>query len=192
MTISTDNYTIGGVALYFNASPAHASLLATKNSVASGLGGAFRTATNDLGNIVSAELTPDITYVDHFRSDKGKRKKDKIQANTESLTIPFTFDEINVNNLKKFFMASSLSSTKLAVLEEPLVEGAAQLFFDTNVGNDFTYFIPKCTIRSDGGLAMNAEDWWTGPLVLEVLFYDTGSWASKPFGFVLASNISRA
>jgi hypothetical protein len=192
MAISTDNYTIGGVSLYFEASVAHASLLATSFSTASGMGGAFRTSGRDLGNIVSAELTPDITYIDHFIADKGKRKKDKVQANTESLTIPFTFDELNVANLKKFFMASSLSTTKLAVLEEPLVEGAAQLFFDTDVGNDFTYFIPKCTIRSDGGLSMNAEDWWTGPLVLEVLFYDTSHWASKPFGFVLASNITRA
>lgn len=178
--------------MYFNASVNHSSLLATDPSNASGLGGAFRTSGNDLGNIVSAEMTPEITYLDHFIADKGKRKKDKVQSNTESLTIPFTFDEINTDNLKKFFAASALTSTKLAVLEEPLVDGSAQLFFDTDVGNDFTYFIPKCTIRSDGALAMNTEDWWTGPLVLEVLHYNTSHWASKQFGFVLASNISRA
>ena len=38
-TISTNNYNIGGIDLYFNASPAHSSLLATDPSVASGLGG---------------------------------------------------------------------------------------------------------------------------------------------------------
>jgi len=168
---------------------AHASLLATSSSV-SGKGGAFRTSGRNLGNIVTAEIAPDVTYVDHFTSVKGKRKKDKIMANTESLTIPFTFDEVNYNNLKKFFLGSALSSNTIAVLEEPLVQGSAQLFFNTDTGNDITYFIPKCTIRPDGNLAVNTEDWWTGPMVIEVLYYDSGSWASKPFGMVLASNIS--
>jgi hypothetical protein len=187
-TISTGSYTIGGVDLYFAASVAHASLLTSANatqiaadSTRAGMGGAFRASARNLGNIVTAEPTPDVTYVDHFVSKCGKRKKDKIAANTESLTIPFSFDEINAANLKRFFLASSLTSTKLAVLQEPLVEGAAQMVFKTDIGQDMTYFIPKCTIKPNGALGVNTESWWSVGMILEVLFYNTSHWASKFF-----------
>lgn len=188
-TISTDNYTIGGIDLYFNPTVAHASLLATDPSVASGLGGAFRVAGNNVGNVVSAEITPDVTYVEHYISDCGKKKKDKTTAQLVNISIPITFDEMNYNNLKRFFLASYLSSTKMGVMEEPLTEGSAQFVFKTNVGIDMTYFIPKCTLRPDGALTTSMEDWWSGPLVLDVLYYNTSHWASKPYGMVLASTI---
>ena len=191
-TISTGNYTIGGINLFFNASIAYASLLATDPSVDAGLGGAMRGSSNNLGNIVTAEVGNDTTYIDHFRSKQGKRFKDKVAANMTDITIPFTFDEINEANLRYFFTASDLTNNAkyLAVGQEPLIEGSAQLQFETDVGNDFTYFIPKCTIKPDGNLAMNEDDWWQGPMVLDVLFYDTGHWASKPYGFINASNLT--
>jgi len=188
-TISTSNYNIGGIDLYFNASPAHSSLLATDPSVASGLGGAFRTSGNSIGNVVSAEISPDVTYVEHFVADCGKKKKDKTVAQLVNVSIPIVTDEMNYNNLKRFFMASYLGSTKMAVAEEPLTEGAAQFVFKTDVGIDMVYFIPKCTLRSDGALTTSADDWWTAPMVLDVLYYNTSHWSSKPYGMVLASTI---
>lgn len=190
-TISTGNYTIGQVDMYFEATSAHASLLATDPSVASGLGGAFRSSDRDLGNIVGAEIANDVTYIEHFVADKGSRKKDHVAAGTIAVSIPFQFDEINFNNMKRFFLASDLDGggTKLAVGEKALSIGCAQLYFNTDVGNDIVYFIPKCIIRPDGNLAINDEDWWSGPMVLEILHYETGQWASKPYGMVLASNV---
>jgi len=179
-TISTNNYTIGGVDLYFEASVGHASLnlIVATNTV----GSTFRTTGRSLGNVVTSEIALDVTYVDHFISVNGSRRKDKIQANTRSLTIPFTFDEMNENNLKRFFLASNLGGNKLAVLQNPLNEGAVSLLFRSDVGPDLVYSIPKCTIKPDGNLTTNTEDWWTGPLVIEVLHYSTGQWASKPYG----------
>lgn len=189
-TVDSDSYTIGGVDLYFNASPGYASLLATDPAVASGLGGAMRSNTNNLGNITSVEINPEVSYIEHFISDCGLQKRDKKATNMTSMTINFTFDEINSANLKKYFAASTLGTGKLAVFEQALTEGAAQIVFKTNVGQDLTYFIPKCTISADGPLGINRDDWWTGPMTLDVLFYDTGSWASKPYGMVLASTIN--
>ena len=177
--------TIGGIDLYFEASIAHASLLDTAGTVQ--VGSNFRTSSRNLGNIVSAEFNPDITYVEHYISKKGKRKKDKMVSNMESLTIPFTFDEVNANNMKKFFLASACDSNdtdKLAVLEDPLIEGSVSINFLTEVGQSIIYSIPKATIRPDGALPMNTEDWWSGPMVIEVLHYDTDHWASKPYGLL--------
>lgn len=179
-TINTNNYTVGAISLYFEASIAHASLLVTATPGQNTVGSPFRITSRNLGNIVTGELAPDVTYLDHFISVNGARRKDKTVAITKSLTIPFTFDEINENNLKRFFLASSLGNNKLAVNEQPLQEGSVSLLFRTDVGNDFVYSIPKAIIRPDGNLAMNIESWWEAPMVIEVLHYDT--WASKPYG----------
>lgn len=183
-TINDDNYTIGGVDLYFNASIAHASLFATPTG--GGLAGsAFRHAGNNLGNIVSAEITPDVSYVEHFISVLGKRRKDKVVANTESLMVNFVFDEMNDDNLKKFLMASFLQTDKHAPLQKPLLTGSMSLHFRTEVGQDLFYSAPKVTLRPDGSLGINAEDWWTAPMVMEVLYYEsTDHYASKPYGLM--------
>uniref|UniRef100_A0A6M3IL03 Uncharacterized protein n=1 Tax=viral metagenome TaxID=1070528 RepID=A0A6M3IL03_9ZZZZ len=180
-TISTNSYTIGGIDLYYDASIAHSSLLATYTGEITP-GSPFRKAGRSLGNIVTAEFAPDVTYVDHFIAVKGARRKDKTVANLKTVTIPFTFDEMNEANLKKFFLASTLGNNKLAPMENPLEEGSISMLVRTDIGPDLVYSIPKCTIKPDGNLAMNIEDWWSGPLVIEVLYYDTGQWASKPYG----------
>jgi len=192
-TLSTGNLTVGAVSLYFNASVVSSVLITASNYVASGKGGQFRTAANNLGNIVTSEIAPDVTYLEHFIADKGRQKKDKIAANVTNISIPFTFDELNFANLRKFFLASDLAGggTSLAVFEKALQEGCAQLYFNTDVGKDMTYFIPNCILRPDGALGGgDGSEWWTGPMVLDVLHYDTGHWASKPYGFVFASAVT--
>lgn len=181
-TISTSNYTLGGIDLYFDASIAHASLLDTTGTVSPGSN--FRTSARSVGNIVSAEFNPDVTYLDHWISVRGSRRKDKTQPVQKAISINFQFDEVNGDNIKRFFLASKLGTNKYAVMEKPLLEGAVSMVFWTDVGTQFVYNIPKATIRPDGAMAMNTEDWWTGPMVLEVLFYNTGHYASKPYGVI--------
>ncbi len=178
-TVNTDNYLITGVDLYFEASIAHASLLDTSGTTM--VGSSFRTTARNLGNITTLDISPTVSYVEHFISVNGKRKKDKIAANEESVTIPFTFDEINENNMKRFFLASSLGNNKLALMQKPLIEGSVSLKITTDVGNDMVLSIPKAIIRPDGNLSFgDGTSWTTAPMSLEILYYD--SWASKPFG----------
>ena len=178
--INTANYTIGQCSLYYTATIAHASLLSAD----------FRTDARSLGNIVTAEITPDVTYIEHFISDNGQRKRDFTAVSEIKVSIPFTFDEMNSGNIQKFFLGSLLATDRIAPFEEPLVNGCAQLYFTTNVGQDLVYYIPKCTIRPDGGMAMNAEDWWTANMVIDVWHYDTSDWASKPYGYMSTSSIA--
>ena len=102
-TISTDNYAVGGIDLYFEASVAHASLLATPAGGGT-VGSPFRTTGRSLGNITTGELAPDVTYLEHFISVNGKRRRDKTVSNIELISIPFTFDELK----------ESLSLTKVS------------------------------------------------------------------------------
>ena len=127
-----------------------------------------------LGNITAAEIAPDVTYVEHFKSVKGNRRKDKTVAITKSINIPFTFDECSTSNLKKFFLANTnTSATRAIMMRENYIEGRAILNFQTNVGNNFVYVIPNCMLRPEGGLAFTSEDWMSGNFSLEVLYHDT-------------------
>ena len=184
-TINTGDYRIGGAELYFSATIAD-----TKMLTASAAG--FCNNSHSLGNIVDAGITPDITYVDHHVSSKGKRVKDKVVANTVSLAISFTFDEMNQSNLAKFFLANTVASD-LRVMENTLDEGSAVLRVNTSIGNSLVYKIPKCIVRPDGELALNTEDWHSAPMVLEILEYLSAdnsnatinaSWLVAPFGLV--------
>jgi len=178
-TISTSNYTIGGAELYYSTTVANASLSTLASSD-------FRTAGNSFGNIVSIEMAPEVTYIEHWVSTNGKRVKDKVVGNTSQININFTVDEISLENLGRFFMGSVTGSV-IDVLENTLDEGSAQLKFTTDIGRDLYYDIPKCVIRIDGALSTSGEDWWSAPMVLEVLEYSTSdgnvaTWLNAPFG----------
>jgi hypothetical protein len=185
MTISTDNYTIGQTALYYKDEIGAASLLSSPTG--------FRNAANDFGNIVSAELAQDISYIEHFISVQGKRLKDKVVDNMQVLQLNFTFDEINIANMTKFFLGSLVGST-IRVFQNTLAEGCAILYMTTNIGNDIQYIIPKCTLKPNGGFTLDPENWYNVPMQLEVLQYisgecatpagDNASWLLTPFGTV--------
>lgn len=177
--ISTNNYTIGQVSLYYNATVAWADLTTAT----------MLTDTYSLGNIVTSEINPAVTYIEHFISDDGKRRKDFQTTGEISVTIPFTFDEMNAGNIQKFFLGSLLATDRIAPFEMPLAQGCAVLRFTTEVGQDMVYYIPKCTLRPDGALGINPEDWWSAPMVIDVMFYNESHWASKPYGYIDTSSI---
>lgn len=145
-----------------------------------------------LGNITAAEITPDIEYAEHWKSVRGARRKDKIVALTRSINIPFTFDECSTSNLKKFFYGTGdTAATRSIVLDDSKIEGRAILNFQTDVGNNFVYVIPKCMLKSDGGLSFTSEDWMTGNFILEILYHDTFTCVigspnatAAPYGYV--------
>ena len=168
------------MALYYNATIADPDLT----------NATFLTDANSLGNIVTSEINPAVTYVDHYISDDGKRRKDHNVVNEVTVTIPFTFDEMNAANIKKFFLASLLATDRYAPFELSEQKGCAVLRFTTTVGQDLVYYVPKCTLRPDGPLSINPEDWWTGPMVIDVLYYNENSWASKPYGYMDTSSIA--
>ena len=183
-TIDSSNYTIGGAKIYFSATVGHPDCLGTY---------AFRTTAHSLGNIVSADITPENTYVEHYTSDQGKRVRDKEVVTQSALTINLTFDEMNQNNLRRFLFGTN-SASFINVLDSNVAEGSAQVVIQTAIGQDMIYQIPKCNLRPSGGLTLNAESWHEAPMAISVLQYIDGdysgnatvnsSWLAFPFGRV--------
>lgn len=184
-TISTNNYTIGGGELYFAATVADAKMLSASAPT-------FCNDAHSLGNITGVSITPNVTYIDHYVSSKGKRVKDKTVANTTDLTIGFTFDEVNPNNLAKF-MLGNLTASRISVLQNTLGEGSAVLRVNTNIGKSMVYRIPKCTVKPEGNFSLDDSNWQSGGFTLDCLEYIDGdtsnatinaSWLAAPFGIL--------
>lgn len=190
--MGSENYAIGGAKLYWMGTSSTASTNALYLQVKN------FSASSSFGNIVAAEITPEITYLEHYVSVKGDRRKDKTVAIQKSISIPFTFDEINSTNLSRFMYSSSAGDNKYIVMGTPSVpmEGTAVLFFSTDVGKDFKYIVPRCALKADGGLAFNAEDWMTGKFILEVLNDDdynaSGTSTKAPYGFLDLTAVATA
>lgn len=164
-TINTSNLTVGGAEIYWG-------IAAAKDPLAVG-GTAMGTATlHKIGNITTGEITPNNTYVEHFISVKGARKKDKEVAVTKSIGVSFTFDEITATNLSRFVLGSDVG-TNAIVLTQTTLEGRAIIDFNTDVGQKFRFIVPKANLRPDGGLPLNSEDWMKGNFTVEVLYHDT-------------------
>jgi len=197
--VSANNYTIGGVDLYFAATTNHVKL---DSGTTNGIGSDFRTDNKNLGNIVVAEFAPDITFLEHFiTTSAGDKRKDHMVTSGKNITIPFTFDEMNEANLRKYFQGgNTTASTGTAtptfkVMSNTLEYGSAQLRFRTDIGQDIVYMIPKCIVRPDGNLAMNIEDWWTAPMVIEILYNtwtpnNLASDIDAPYGLITTLAIS--
>lgn len=145
-----------------------------------GQGSDFRTATRNLGNIVTAELAPEVTYLEHYiTTSEGDRRRDHMVAVSKNLTIPFTFDEVNEDNMTRYLYGQSITDAScdaatpvFSVLSKTKIQGSAQLYIRTDIGNDYIYFIPKCMLSPDGNMTFNAEDWWSGPMKLDVLYHE--------------------
>ena len=177
MGTNTNNYTVGMARFYFNAKTTpgtRCDVIAT--NIKHGLSNC---ASWDMGNVVTSEITPDITYLDHFISYGGDRRKDKTVAVTKSLSVPITFDEFSATNLEIFFGATGTGGTKAKRVFQANtmpIEGAGVLVFWTDIGTDMMYVIPKCAVRTEGAaISFNAEDWSNLPMQIEVLQQSTYS-----------------
>jgi hypothetical protein len=167
-TIDTGNLTIGAAKIYFNATVGHPDCLATQ---------AFRTTANSLGNIVSADITPENTYVEHFTSNQGKRVRDKEVVTQSAINVSFTFDEMNMANLRRFFFGTT-NASYVFPLQSNIAEGSAQIVVQTQIGKDMIYQIPKCNLRPAGGLTLNPESWHEAPMQLSILEYLDGDYTN--------------
>jgi hypothetical protein len=180
----TDDYTVGMAYVFLHPTTGSTGLASIDAQIASA---AYHTHFC-VGNTTNVEIAPDITYLDHFVSINGERRKDKTVVTTKAITVNFTFDQVNATNVKRFLYGvdAVTASPTFIVNASPTKEFAAQIYFTTQVGRDMIYKIPKCTLKTDGNLAFNAEDWMTANMMLDVLYdsaYNHNS-VSAPYGYV--------
>ncbi len=182
--IKSSNYTVGMAYIYIHNTTGSTGLASIDAQIASA---AYHTHFC-VGNTTSVEISPDVTYLDHFISVNGERRRDKTVSTSHSIAVNFTFDEINATNIKRFLYGEEAvaASPTFIVNASPVKEVAAQVVFVTSVGRDLIYKIPKAALKSDGGLSFEAEDWMSGNMMLDVLYDNafTHNSTSAPYGYV--------
>ncbi len=185
--INSDNYTVGMAYVFLHTTTGSLGIASIDAQIASA---SYHTHFC-VGNTTNVEIAPDITYLDHFISINGARRKDKTVVTSKAITVTFTFDELNATNVKRFLYGheSTSASPTFTVNASPTKEYAAQIYFTTEVGRDFIYKIPRAALKADGNLAFEAEDWMSANMMLDVL-YDTNftqgtpTAYSAPYGYI--------
>lgn len=181
---NTSDYTVGMAYIFLHPTTGSVGLGSIDDQIASA---SYHTHFC-VGNTTNVEIAPDITYLDHFVSINGERRKDKTVVTTKSITVNFTFDQINATNIKRFMYGvdAVTASPTFIVNASPAKEYSAQIYFTTQVGRDMIYKIPKVTLKTDGSLTFNAEDWINANMMLDVLYDTTFTHNSvdAPYGYV--------
>ena len=182
--IDSDSYTVGMAYIYVHNTTGTTGLASIDAQIASA---AYHTHFC-VGNTTAVEITPDVTYLDHFISINGLRRRDKTISTQNSISVNFTFDEINATNIRRFLYGETAvaASPTFIVNASPLKEVAAQVVFTTSVGKDLIYKIPKAALKSDGGLSFEAEEWMTANMMLDILYDSTytHNGSAAPYGYV--------
>lgn len=182
--IRSANYSVGMAYIFIHNTAGSTGLASIDEQIASA---SYHTHFM-VGNTTAVEISPDVTYLDHFISVNGERRRDKTVSTTHSITISFTFDEINSTNIKRFLYGETAvaASPTFIVNASPVKEVAAQVVFRTAVGRDFVYKIPTAALKADGGLSFESEDWLNANMTLDVLYNNsyTHNSTSAPYGYV--------
>lgn len=195
--MGTESYAVGMAQLYWMSGTTQASV----NALYNGLKAATKTIAApgfSFGDIVAGEIAPAITYLDHFVSVRGDKRKDKSVAVQKAITIPFTFDEINATNVSRFLFGAAAGTAKYSVMGATTVpvEGSCILYFTTAIGRSFMYVVPRAALKTDGGLPFSMDGWMQAKFSLEVLYHSSflaspvsGAY-SCPYGFIDFANIA--
>jgi len=104
----------------------------------------------DLGNIVTSALVPELKQLEHFSIRRGRRAKDRIIIAERAAKLNVTIDEVNLHNLQKAFGALSNTETDDQVEHH---DDKIKL----NPGGDGTIDLKKTDITTDTLVVRNPE-----------------------------------
>jgi hypothetical protein len=138
----------------------------------------------DLGNIVNASASVNITDLSHFSARSGMDVEDANFIQRMTFNIEATLDEPNKDNMLLFFMASSGGAVGMSG------NGSVAVTFEgiPVEGNSFSWAIPKAKVRPNGNFGFNSGDWSTFSLSIKVMYDSTAPGA--PFGTLTHNGVT--
>jgi len=187
--VNTNDYTVGMAWVFVHNSASSGGIASIDAQIASP---SYHT-NFCFGNTTNVEIAPDVTYLDHFVCVNGEKRKDKTIATMKAITVNFTFDQINATNVKRFLYGGTgnAATPTFIVNASTTKEVSAEILFNTAVGRDFRYKIPRAAMKADGALTFNIDDWMKANMKLEVLectTYKHNSLAA-PYGYKMCLSI---
>lgn len=127
----------------------------------------------DLGSVKAVGIEPALTYLQHFNARTGTKVMDKEVVTQKEVRIPFTWEQLNVENMNWFLYGGAVTVGKFSVLTNPQRKGAVLLVFDPSMQDKpyqkIVWLIPSCYIKANGSFSFNDADWMGADGILEVL-----------------------
>lgn len=117
-----------------------------------------------VGYIVTASVTPTMSYLSRFSATEGKDVEDFLAPDTFQMSIRASLEEVCTDNLRLFFLAAESG----IVGSRPVRRSAVTFKGVAVVGNSYTWTIPDAIIIPDGDLGYNDNDWTNFSLRIQV------------------------
>lgn len=89
----------------------------------------------------------------------------------------------NGQALKVDYAYTAYTASKVKVGKTFSVDGKARLIFKAAAGNDITWVINSCNLKTEGDIAFDSEKWADADFLLDVLVDTTD--ATQPYGYIL-------
>ena len=149
-------------------------------SIAAWSGGSIG-AYNDVGNVVSAEITPELITLPHFTSRSGYRSKDAEPVVETNYSLAFVLDELARGNIARF-LAATVSGNDVQAFQASSAEYAIKIVEDNPKGPNKTWNFWKVTLSAGGGMSIiTTENAWAEVSYVANGLADTAGHATSPY-----------
>lgn len=108
-----------------------------------------------VGYVVTAAITPTLSYLSRFSATEGKDIEDLLSPDTLAISMTITMHEVATENLRRFFLADSAG----IVGKLPIQRSALTFKGVAVVGNNLTWTIPDAILSPEGSFGYQDQDW---------------------------------
>lgn len=132
-----------------------------------------------VGNCSLFELTPQITKLPHYSSQRGTKFKDANVTQQKEMSIKLTLDEITPENLQIALLGADADSTGLVhnILQLDEIIAALRLVGTNSVGNKFQIDVPTVSLTPSNAVGFITDGWATIELTGDVTADQNGIFA---------------
>jgi len=164
---STDLYTIGKGILQFD-----------RNDDAG-----LPTGLRDLGNAPNFALVPSVETLDHFSSREGVKKKDKTINLSVGMTVKFTLDEYDINNLAMALLGEVSGGNLINLLASGQIEGRLVFIGHPAAGPAYRVTLWNVQLKPTSEVPFISDEW--GKIDFEgTVQYDITAHPTQEYGTI--------
>lgn len=117
------------------------------------------TGLRDLGNAPAISITPTIEDLKHYTSRESIKKVDKTVNLSIGLTLKFTLDEYDKQNLS-LALLGEVSGNEIRLLQLNQIEGEFRFYGNPSVGPKYNMYIWSVKLKCNSEIGFIHQDTW--------------------------------
>lgn len=151
-------------------------------------GAGLPTGQFDLGNCSAFTLQPVVEKLDHYSSREGVRKKDKTVVLSAGLSVKFTLDEYDRDNLAMALFGTRVGQV-INLLDSTTLEGELTFVGANDVGPNFRVELWNVSLQPSSEVPFITDAW--GEIAFEgEVQSDIANHPTQEYGIITEINLS--